>query len=129
MVVVVAAIVPIASKAMKNPWFELKTGLIGVICAAVGSISNLRVEAVNGGVMPVFAAGCTGFDEAAINATHACASAATHLAGLADWIQINGTIYSPGDFLITLGQVMTVVALVSFLHVSIRKRFFNSKRD
>lgn len=107
---------------MKSPWFELKMSLVGIIIAAVGAISNLRVEAVNGGVMPVFMDACLGFEEARLDAFHSCGMAATHLAGLADWIRIGSSIYSPGDLLLALGQAITIITAISFLGLMVQRK-------
>ena len=108
---------------MRSPWFELKTSIVGFILTVVGALSNISVMKASGGRMPVFGEECQGWEGYGLDYRHVCGTGGTPLAGLADWIRVGHFIYSPGDFVITFGQVMTLIAVVLMIFWIIKKRF------
>ena len=91
-------------------WQALRWTIVGYAISVVGSLLNEFVMWVNGGLMPVFETTCDGFSGWQLDYRHACASGATKLAGLTDWIHVPGFVISPGDILI-LGGMFVVVAM------------------
>lgn len=85
--------------------------LRGLLVAWCGGLMNFSVTYANKGRMPVFAEACGSWPGLIIDSRHVCASGATRLAGLADWILIRDMIYSPGDFVIRLGQGLAIWAV------------------
>ena len=90
---------------MKNPF---PFGLAAILAWLAGAGANMEVEIANGGRMPVLVAGC--WPDLKLDPRHVCLGPLhSNLFLLCDWIRIGNDIYSPGDFLLFLGQAMCVV--------------------
>jgi len=108
---------------MPNVMTLFKTSLSGLGVCLLGAAMNYAVMFSNGGRMPVFMDGCSGYEDVIIDSRHVCASAMTHLVPLADYIRLGNFIYSPGDFLIFTGQVLCVTTAVLFIGARIVQKF------
>lgn len=100
-----------------------KTSIVGLCVCLTGAAMNLIAMFSNGGKMPAFMDACSGYEGAVINAHHVCASAVTRAVPLADYIRLGNYMYSPGDFLIFIGQVLCVGAAILFLGARLMKYF------
>jgi Family of unknown function (DUF5317) len=96
----------------------MQTSLKAFLVSAGASIGTLLTGAffnaacilANHGFMPVVWPGVC-FEGFVLDNGHICASAETNLLLLSDWIHIGQVIYSPGDGLLVLGQIGTVVTV------------------
>jgi hypothetical protein len=108
---------------MPNVVTLFKTSIAGLGVCLTGAGMNYAVMFANGGRMPVFMDVCSGYEGEIIDARHLCASAVTNLVLFADYIRLGNYIYSPGDFLIFIGQVLCVTAAVLFIGARLIQKF------
>jgi hypothetical protein len=83
----------------------------GLSAILAGRELNQIVMHLNANRMPVFSSGCDDLPGWPLDPQHACASGATVLAGLADWMHIGDYIYSPGDIFLAAGQLLCLGAI------------------
>jgi Family of unknown function (DUF5317) len=107
-------------------WLALKISLAGLFLASLGVACNTAVVHANHGLMPVFVNECAGLEGYQMDYLHACGSHYTKLIGLADWIRIGNYAYSPGDFLMTLGELLIPLAVIALIRDWIKR---NKEKD
>jgi hypothetical protein len=78
----------------------------GYVLNAVGEHLNKLVEIANSGRMPVIAKECVNNADKIADGLHVCATSASHLLMLADFIRIGNVIYCVGDFGIFIGAAL-----------------------
>ena len=85
-------------------------GLSALLTTAIGAVCNVAAVLANGGKMPVIVDYCPyGF---VLDSRHMCAGVSAKLPFLIDRFVYGDYIYSLGDGIIGLGQVLAVAALI-----------------
>lgn len=79
---------------------------LGYVLQAVGEHLNKFVELANSNRMPVKAIECLKNADRISDGVHVCATSASHLVYLADFIRIGAVVYCPGDFAIYIGAAL-----------------------
>jgi len=102
--------------------WSLFVGLGGLSLAGLGDTCNRVAVFFNSSVMPVKAIECIKDSTAATDSTHACMTAATHIKFLCDYLRIGNAVYSPGDILIGLGEILAVIFLPIATYYLLRDR-------
>ena len=78
----------------------------------LGALLNQIAVNANQGLMPVYMSACTVGDSGTVmhgvrvlDEMHSCMSPSTNLAILCDWINLHAAVLSPGDVLLSLGDL------------------------
>jgi hypothetical protein len=96
------------------------TGLSALATTFLGAMCNVATVIANGGRMPVVEDYCPyGF---VLDSRHICAGTSAKLNFLIDRFHFADYIYSPGDFIISIGQVLAVLALMILIRDLLGKR-------
>lgn len=98
----------------------LNFGLSALATTFVGAMCNVAVVIANGGRMPVVEDYCPyGF---VLDSRHICAGTSAKLSLLIDRFYFGGYIYSPGDFIISIGQVLAIAAFLFLIRDLVAKK-------
>jgi len=95
------------------------TGVLAAFATLFGAICNVATVVANGGRMPVIEDGCPyGF---VLDSRHICSGTGVKLNLLIDRFHFGNYIYSPGDFIIFVGQVLAIAASMFLIRDLLRK--------
>lgn len=101
--------------------YLLRGFVLGTALFTIGALSNIGVEYINYGYMPVEIEGCS--ENLMLDNVHICAGNDTRLRLLDDWIYTKHNIISPGDIGIVGGEgSLGLMLLVTGILVLINKR-------